>query len=110
MEPNLTKLAFVTNWLRKWLDTLRTELHDSGRMHKATPHDRNLPSMGESEIAGSEADQPHLKFVVNYREGAKPKQKVFEKEEEAIQFARARNPHFRRDPIQYLEGQTSSRM
>ena len=64
------------------LDTLRTELHDSARMHKATPHDRNLPSMGESEIAGSEANQPHLKFVVNYREGAKPKQKVFKKEEE----------------------------
>jgi hypothetical protein len=79
-------------------------------MHKATPHDRNLPSMGESEIAGSEANQPDLKFVVNYREGAKPKQKVFEKEEKAIQFARTKNPNFRRDPIQDIEGQTSARM
>src|SRR6266446_6683036 len=79
-------------------------------MHKANPHDRNLPSMGESEIPDSEANQPHLKFVVKYREAAKRKQKVFEKEEEAIQFARTKNRNFRRDPIQDIEAQASARM
>jgi len=68
------------------------------------------PTIGESEIAASEAKQPHLKFVVKYREAAKRKQKVFEKVEEAIQFARTKNPNFQRDPIQEIEGQASARM
>jgi len=80
-------------------------------MHKVTPHTTAiLPTMGESEIAGCEANQPHLKFVVNYREAAKRKQKIFEKEEEAIQFARTKNPSFRSDPIQDVEAQASARM
>jgi len=80
-------------------------------MHKATPCTTAIsPTMGESEVPCSEAIQPHLKFVVNYREAAKRKQKVFEKEEEAIQFARTKNPNFRRDPIQDIEAQASARM
>ena len=69
-----------------------------------------LPTIGESEFAGSEANQPHLKFVVKYHEAAKRRQKVFEKEEEAIQFARTKNPNFQRDPIQDIEAQASARM
>ena len=80
-------------------------------MHKATPRTTAIsPTMGEREVPCSEAIQPHLKFVVNYREAAKRKQKVFEKEEEAIQFARTKNPNFRRDPIQDMEVQASARM
>jgi len=80
-------------------------------MHKATPHTSAIsPTNGESEIPGSEANQLHLKFVVNYGEAAKRKQKVFEKEEEAIQFARTKNPNFRRDPIQDTEAHASARM
>ena len=59
---------------------------------------------------GNEANQTHLKFVVKYREAAKRKQKLFEKEEEAIQFARTKNPNFRGDPIQGEEAQASVRM
>src|SRR5438270_12328356 len=80
-------------------------------MHKATPHTSAIsPTNGASEIPGSEANQLHLKLVVNYGEAAKRKQKVFEKEEEAIQFARTKNPNFRRDPIQDIEAQASARM
>jgi hypothetical protein len=40
-------------------------------MHKAIPRTTAIsPTIGESEIAGSEANQPHLKFVVKYREAA----------------------------------------
>jgi hypothetical protein len=78
-------------------------------MHTAIPRTPAiLPTMGESEIAGSEASQPHLKFVVKYREDAKRKQKVFEKVEEAIQFARTKNPSFYRDLIQDIEAQASA--
>src|SRR5947209_11442509 len=69
-------------------------------MHKGIPRTTAIsPAIGGSEIPDSEANRPHLKFVVKYREGAKRKQKVFEKEEEAIQFARTKNRNFRRDPI-----------
>ena len=79
-------------------------------MHKAIPRTTAISrTIGESEIPGSEANQPHLKFVVKYREGAKRKQKVFEKEEDAIQFARTKNPNFRCDPIQETEAQASAR-
>jgi hypothetical protein len=80
-------------------------------MHKAIPRTVAIsPTIGKSEVPGSEANQPHLKFVVNYREAARRKQKVFEKEEEAIQFARTKNPSFRSDPIQDTEAQASARM
>ena len=80
-------------------------------MHKVIPRTTPIsPTIGESEIPGSEANQPHLKFVVKYREAAKRKQKVFEKEEEAIQFARTKNPNFRHDPVRETEVQTSARL
>jgi len=80
-------------------------------MHEATPHMTAIsPTVGESEVPGREANQLHLKFVVNYREGAKRKQKVFGKEEGAIQFARTKSPNFRRDPIQDIEAQASELM
>jgi hypothetical protein len=80
-------------------------------MHKAvSPTSANSPIIGESEISVSEANQPQLKFVVKYREAARRKQKVFEKEEEAIQFARTKNPNFRRDPIRETEAQASARV
>src|SRR6266581_9006140 len=80
-------------------------------MHKGIPRTTAIsPTIGESEIPDSEANQPHLKFVVNYREGAKRKQKIFEKKEEAIQFARTKNGNFRRDPIQDIEAQASAHM
>jgi hypothetical protein len=41
-------------------------------MHKAFAGTTAIsPTIGESEIPGSEANQMHLKFVVNYREAAK---------------------------------------
>jgi len=80
-------------------------------MHEGIPRTTAIsPAIGESEAPGSEANQLHLKFVVNYREGAKRKQKVFGKEEGAIQFARTKSPNFRRDPIQDIEAQASARM
>jgi hypothetical protein len=80
-------------------------------MHKAVPPmSASSPIIGESEISVSEANQPQLKFVVKYREAARRKQKVFEKEEEAIQFARTKNPNFRRDPIRETEAQASARV
>ncbi len=80
-------------------------------MHKAVPPtSASSPIIGESEISVSEANQPQLKFVVKYREAARRQQKVFEKEEEAIQFARTKNPNFRRDPIRETEAQASARV
>jgi hypothetical protein len=80
-------------------------------MHKAVPPtSASSPIIGESEISVSEANQPQLQFVVKYREAARRKQKVFEKEEEAIQFARTKNPNFRRDPIRETEAQASARV
>src|SRR5438046_9347427 len=80
-------------------------------MHKAVPPtSASSPIIGESAISVSEANQPQLKFVVKYREAARRKRKVFEKEEEAIQFARTKNPNFRRDPIRETEAQSSARV
>jgi hypothetical protein len=80
-------------------------------MHKAVSlTSASSPIIGESKISVSEANQPQLKFVVKYREAARRKQKVFEKEEEAIQFARTKNPNFRRDPIRETEAQASARV
>jgi hypothetical protein len=62
------------------------------------------------EIQSSDANQLHLKFVVSYREAAKRKQKVFQTEEEAIEFARTKNPNFRRDPIRETEAEASARV
>jgi hypothetical protein len=79
-------------------------------MQQAIPHTAAIPSKtAERKIPGSEAIEPCLKFVVTYREAAKRKQKVFETEEEAIEFARTINPNFRCDPIQEAEAQASAR-
>src|SRR5439155_19333192 len=65
------------------------------------------PTIGGNGIAGSDTNQLNLQFVVKYREAAKHKQKVFETEDEAIQFARTQNPNFRPDTIQETEAQAS---
>jgi hypothetical protein len=67
------------------------------------------PTTRRNEITGSDTNEPHLKFVVTYREAAKRKQKFFETEEEAIQFARSKDPNFRPDPVQETEAQASAR-
>lgn len=73
----------------------------------------NLPTTAvsstgrESKIPSGDAKQLHLKFVVSYREASKSKQKAFATEEEAIAFARTKNPDFRRDPIQEIEAQAA---
>jgi len=101
----------------KWLDSLRADLHDLPRSDPAKANKRNVsmhkaisPTTGETGISVSEANHLQLKFVVTYREAARRKQKVFGKEEEAIQFARAKNPDFRHDAIQDTEAQASACM
>jgi hypothetical protein len=80
-------------------------------LNGATPHrTRTLPTIGGNGIAGSDANELNLQFVVKYREAAKHKQKVFETEKEAIQFARTKDPNFRRDPIEDSEAQASERV
>jgi hypothetical protein len=80
-------------------------------MHRATPRRIGIQSRnGGNEIAGSDMNEPHLVFVVKYREAAKRKQEVFETEEEAIQFARTKDPNFRRNPVQETEAQASERV
>src|SRR5437667_9285718 len=79
-------------------------------MHPATPHTTAISSTtGKRKIPGSKANEPCLKFVVTYREAAKRRQRVFETEEGAIEFARTKNPNFRCDPIQETEAQASAR-
>jgi len=80
-------------------------------MHRTIPRKTGIsPKTGGNEIMGSETNEPQLQFVVTYREAAKRKQKVFETEEEAIQFARTKDPNFRRDAIQNSEAQASERV
>jgi len=69
----------------------------------------SAPATRKIEIWSSDANQLQLKFVVKYREAAKRKQKAFETEEEAIEFARTKNPNFRRD-IQDADARASARM
>ena len=53
-------------------------------MHRAIARGAGIsPTIAGNEIAGSDTNEPHLKFVVTYREAAKRKQKFFETEEEA---------------------------
>jgi hypothetical protein len=80
-------------------------------LNGATPHrTRTLPTIGGNGIASSDTNELNLQFVVKYREAAKHKQKVFETEEEAIEFARTKNPSFRREPIQETEAEASARV
>jgi len=80
-------------------------------MHRTIPRrTRTSPTIGGNGIAGSDTNQLNLQFVVKYREAAKHKQKVFETEDEAIQFARTQDPNFRPDPIQETEAQASARL
>jgi hypothetical protein len=79
-------------------------------MHRAISRKNGTsPTTRRNEIVCSDTNEAHLKFVVTYREAAKRKQKFFETEEEAIQFARSKDPNFRRDPIQDPEAQASAR-
>ena len=80
-------------------------------LNGATPHrTRTLPTIGGNGIVSSDTNELNLQFVVKYREAAKHKQKVFETEEEAIQFARTKDPNFRHDAIQNSEAQASERV
>jgi hypothetical protein len=80
-------------------------------MHRTIPRANGAsPTIGRNEIVVSDTNEPHLKFVVTYREAAKRKQKVFETEEEAIRFARTKDPNFQRDAIQDPEAQASERV
>lgn len=80
-------------------------------LNGATPHrTRTLPTIGGNGIASSDTNELNLQFVVKYREAAKHKQKVFETEEEAIEFARTKNPGFRCDPAPETEAQASARV
>src|SRR5215471_15459389 len=67
----------------------------------------SLP-IAETEIASNDAN-PHLKFIVNYRAAGKRKQKSFETEQEAVQFARSKDPNFQ-GPIEDTEPQATARM
>ena len=79
-------------------------------MHPTIPHTITIaPTRQKIEIGSSDANQLHLKFVVSYRNAGKRKQKVFETEEEAIKFARTKNPNFRRD-TEGAEAQAAARM
>jgi hypothetical protein len=81
--------------------------HQSG--HRAVSRKTGISrKTGGNEIAGSNTNELHLKFVVTYREGAKRKQKFFETEEEAIEFGRTKNPNFRHHPIQETEAEASA--
>jgi hypothetical protein len=71
---------------------------------------RTSATIGGNGINGGDTNEPHLEFVVKYREGAKRKQKFFETEEEAIEFARTKNPNFQRDPIQETDVHASARV
>jgi hypothetical protein len=80
-------------------------------IHRAIPRrTRTSPTIGGNGIADSDRNGLNLQFVVKYRESAKHKQKVFETEEEAIEFARTKDPSFQRDPIQETEAQASARV
>ena len=80
-------------------------------LNGATPHrTRTLPTIGGNGIASSDTNELNLQFVVKYREAAKHKQKVFGTEEEAIEFARTKNPSFRCDPAPETEAQASARV
>ena len=58
------------------------------------------------ESPSSDGNYPHLEFVVRYREAAKCRQKTFKTEEEAIEFARTKNPNFRHDCTQEPQAST----
>jgi hypothetical protein len=95
---SLSERQFINPKESKWL------------MHPNIPPTiASAPPTRKVEIRSSDANQLQLKFVVKYREGTKRKQMAFETEEEAIGFARTKNPNFRRD-IQEADVQASARM
>jgi hypothetical protein len=67
------------------------------------------PTTKKIDMPSSDANQPRLRFIVNYREASKGKQKIFATEEEAIAFARTKNPDFRRDLIREPEAEEYAR-
>lgn len=58
----------------------------------------------------SDANRPHLKFVVNYREAGKRKRSFFETKEAAIDFARCKNFELKRNGIEGAEFPTALRV
>lgn len=59
----------------------------------------SAPTTKKIDTPDSDVNQLRVRFVVNYREASKGKQKIFATEEEAIAFARTKSPFFRCDPI-----------
>src|SRR5262245_26156635 len=57
------------------------------------------------DMPSSDVNQPRVRFVVNYREASKGKQRIFATEKEAIAFARTKNPYFPCDPIREPEAE-----
>ena len=80
-------------------------------MHGTMPLKTGIsPETGGNGIAASDTNELNLQFVVKYHEAAKRRQRFFKTEEEAIEFARTKDPNFRRDPIQNSEAQASERV
>jgi hypothetical protein len=52
------------------------------------------PTTKKIDMPSSDVNQPRVRFVVDYREGSKGKQKIFATEEEAIAFARTKKSLF----------------
>jgi hypothetical protein len=67
------------------------------------------PTTKKIDMPSSDANQPHVRFVANYRNASKGKKKIFATKEEAIAFARTKNPDFRCDPIREAEAEEYAR-
>jgi hypothetical protein len=74
-----------------------------------SPAITGAPTTKKIDMPSSDVNQPRVRFVVDYREGSKGKQKIFATEEEVIAFARTKNPFFRCDPIREPEAEESAR-
>ncbi len=92
------------------------QVNAPGNERKITLHPTLLPAITGApttkkiDMPRSDANQPRVKFVVNYRDASRGKQKIFATEEEAIAFARTKNPDFRCDPIRESEADEYARM
>ena len=58
----------------------------------------------------SDSNRPHLKFVVNHREGGKRKRTFFETKDQAESFAAFKNAELRRSGIAHAEFPTALRI
>jgi hypothetical protein len=90
---------------------MSTRKESKSLMHSMIPSTIAIaPTKAKMKIRRRDANQPHLKFVVNYREAVKPKQTAFVTEEEAVKRAPKKNPNFCRDPIQDTGAQATAHM